>query len=180
MATDSTTGQPGLELIEKAKRLKDQGNVCFREGKVEQARERYCDAFVLVRSLGWPGFVPLVHEVAWRPVATELVEDLKKLTATLHLNEAACASRLQEHQRVVVHCGRAQLLGGMAVKLLLRRGMAHQALGSLDDAWDDLGRAAELEPTNLAVRTGIRKLTAAYAELGSLPPGESGEEDESG
>ena len=37
-----------------------------------------------------------------------------------------------------------------------------------------------MEPTNLAVRTGIRKLTAAYAGLGSLPPGESDEEDYSG
>ena len=65
---------------------------------------------------------------------------------------------------------------GLSVKLLYRRGTAHHALGALDDAWDDLGSAAGMEPANLAVRTGIRKLTAAYAELGGLPPGESDEE----
>ena len=107
----------------------------------------------------------------WRPVATEVVEDLKLLNLSLHMNEAACASRLHEHQRVVVHCDRAQLLGGMTVKLLLRRGMAHHALGLLDDAWGDLRKAAELEPTNLAVRTGIGKLTASYARQGGSPPG---------
>ena len=174
------TSTKAEEAISQGELLKQQGNKLFRLEQLERAMVLYAQAYSLVEDLVWPGKQSSGQVVGY-VVVDALVEPLKQLKLTLHLNMAAGLLKWKDYRSCMNHCDAAQavryLEGGLGAKILFRRGQACARLGLLEDAWFDFDMALGMDPTNQAIRQEQALLVEAYAREGLQPPGYSEDEE---
>lgn len=81
--------------------------------------------------------------------------------AIFYCNRALCFLKKKDYRAAETDCTSALSLDSTYVKALHRRGLARKELNQLRDAAEDLYRASELEPNNMAVRSDFNTVLAA-------------------
>jgi tetratricopeptide (TPR) repeat protein len=135
---------------EEARALKEEGNAAFRQGDLERAARLYERG--VFKFADWYGDEYATEE------EKALVHESK---LPLHLNLAACSSRLGNHAHAAAHASQVLQHQPRHAKALYRRGASLTALGDLDGARPDLELAAELAPDDAGVRRALRECRAA-------------------
>ncbi|KAL3145165.1 hypothetical protein ABBQ38_001764 [Trebouxia sp. C0009 RCD-2024] len=134
--------------IERAGKLKEQGNAAFKAGQLKFARNKYTKALRLADRL-------FDIETEEQAEAAAVVK-----TACL-VNLANCAHKEQQYGEALDWCNKALRESDDHVKALYRRAMAYTALGEFERAEQDLNKWKELEPSAAAdAAAQISKLRA--------------------
>lgn len=115
-----TRTQPSAESLSMAETLKNQGNLCMKEDKFEEA-------------------------VACYTKAIELSPD----TAVFYCNRAAAYSRLNKHQKAIDDCKIALEIDPQYSKAYGRMGIAYSSLENHAKAVECYRKSLELDPTNV-------------------------------
>jgi tetratricopeptide (TPR) repeat protein len=134
-----------------ALRLKEEGNTLFREGKPEEALERYREAVALSPTREGEGDVAgfAAHRAAF------------------HSNAAACLLSLGRFEECIEECDLALDLDETYTKAALRRAQALEGLEKWADAIEDYEDLLSHDPGNRAVRARLeaaREKEKAHAE----------------
>jgi len=131
-------GMSDEERIAEAESCKAKGTAFFKDGKLEQAKEKYLDAVYFIEDDG---------------------EEQKTLLLSCYLNGATMALKLEEYTEVVELATKAIGLDEATVKGFFRRGAAHMALGNFGEAKADLRQASTLDPKSKEVRDAFSECT---------------------
>ena len=138
----------------EAESLRQRGNALYREGELFEAAKLYEQA---------------VHKFADWYVEKFATDEERKMVHAVklpsHSNLAACSWKLGNHQHCVVHCTQVLNVEPDNAKALYRRGVCYTALSEFDDAKADLRRAAEVSPSDQAVRRALAELSARRDEF---------------
>lgn len=130
------------EKFEAAKKRKNQGNLCFKDGDFEGAVSRYVSA------------VSLADEV-YDSVTDEEKAELKELKVSSFLNLAMCCLKLNESTKAIDMCKKVLELDPNNVKALFRRAHALRNKKEFESAMKDLAKAQQIEPQNQDVSKAI-------------------------
>jgi tetratricopeptide (TPR) repeat protein len=87
-----------------------------------------------------------------------------QLKATLALNLAASNLKLEQYEKVKLHCTNALELEPNNVKGLYRRASAHVALKDFESAKKDLSALLALEPENALAKHLMKRVEAKFAQ----------------
>ena len=93
-----------------------------------------------------------------------LPDDVAAVYLSCHMNASQCALNAHEWPAAAAYATRAIKVDDRNVKALYRRGVARSAMGLLEEARDDLKRAATLDPKNAAVRRAWADLKQKFAD----------------
>jgi len=127
--------------LSTAQKAKEEGNECFRTGKIDKAIEFYTKALNLC-------------------TAKEIQEK-----SNIYANRAACYVQLYEPTKVIADCTESLTLVPMNVKALLRRGLAYESMDKMRLALDDFRKVMSLDPHNtVAIQTSSRITNALKAQ----------------
>ena len=140
-----------ISMDEKLKRIpewREKGNKLFKEGLHSRAAEIYAQALGCLEQL-------CLRE---KPGDTEWIE-LDKMKIPFLLNYAQCKLLDEEYYQVIKHTTTVLEKDPDNVKALYRRGKAHAAVWSPDEAVLDFKRALELDPSlKTCVNKELKKL----------------------
>ncbi|KAM3867840.1 protein unc-45 homolog B [Diretmus argenteus] len=114
--------------------LKDDGNMHFQAGDVDQAIDCYTKAIKLCKD--------------------------KKVLAVIHRNRAACYLKKENYTTAASDATKAIDVDAADIKALYRRCQALEKLGKLDMAFKDVQRCATIEPKNKTFLETLRRLGA--------------------
>ncbi|XP_074654263.1 peptidyl-prolyl cis-trans isomerase FKBP5-like isoform X2 [Tubulanus polymorphus] len=140
------------ELFAKATRYKTDGSVRFKAGDIRAAFALYGRALKWARLAG-PN--------------KDLNADESKLISNCYLNLSFCQIKRANFRDVIRNCSKALSIDGSNVKGLYRRALASAKLNKLDQAKDDLVRAASVEPNNRAVIDELAAVNKLLSESAS-------------
>jgi len=127
------TGEDGKPLT-PAQIAKEEGNVCFRLAKYDEAIQKYTKSISL----------------------TDNPED----KAILYSNRALSHAQLQNHEAVVQDCTAAVEIKPTA-KVLIRRALGYEMLEKYQKALQDMKQALELDPSAKVASEAVVRLTRA-------------------
>ena len=160
------------ERMAEASRCRDRGNAAYKAADSAEAMTQY----LMVRCRSPCSFLHHPSASTHSPPAHQglsyiddnmmaqlfgrYLDESSALKCALHLNVAAAALSLRQHDDALTHCRAALALEPKSVKALYRKGKAHAALGQDDAARESLNQAARLDPNDSAVRTALRELDA--------------------
>jgi len=153
---DRDTENPEVAL-QIAKEVREYGNQLFKEGKAEEALQKYQKS---IRYLD-------VHPVLPETSPPELENSFKALLAPLLLNSALAAIRAQPQSSgnamiAVTNATRAlnnlELNNADKAKALYRRALAHVYMKNEEQAEKDLVEASHLVPEDTAIATELTKI----------------------
>ena len=129
--------------------LREEGNTLYKEGKYSMASEKYFEALSYLEE-------QLIRE---KPHAKSW-HDIAKRKVPLLLNYAQCKLLMKEYTEVIRHTTSVLEIEDDNVKALYRRGKAHSARWDVQEAEEDLKRAAKLDASLVkAVEKELRSLT---------------------
>eukprot|EP01102_Stenamoeba_stenopodia_P001019 TRINITY_DN10916_c0_g1_i1.p1 TRINITY_DN10916_c0_g1~~TRINITY_DN10916_c0_g1_i1.p1 ORF type:complete len:532 (-),score=120.86 TRINITY_DN10916_c0_g1_i1:218-1813(-) len=137
----STKESNDMQSLERVKRTKDEGNSRFKEGKLSEAQLLYSNAF----------------EECLR-LETKLIKDFKSLKLALLLNLSITTLKMEQPNskekamEALKYADAALRLDPNGVKPLYRRAQALMAMERIEEAQADLIKAAQLDPTDGAIR----------------------------
>ncbi|XP_021750221.1 70 kDa peptidyl-prolyl isomerase-like [Chenopodium quinoa] len=137
-----------------ARGLKDGGNVCFKNGEFVSAGAKY-DRGLKLLCFGLPSNVE-DSVMFWN------------LAIVLELNLAACALKIHDYNQTKELCSLVLNLDGSNVKALYRRALAEIRLFQLEEAYEDLGKAAKIEPTNKDILRKLERLMGLRGQARKL------------
>ncbi|XP_059298086.1 70 kDa peptidyl-prolyl isomerase-like [Lycium ferocissimum] len=122
------------EKLEACEKIKNEGNVLFKDGKFQCASRKYEKA---------SKFIQFDHSFN---------EDEKCRAKTLrlscYLNDAACKLKMGEHQEASKLCSKVIEYEPCNVKALFRRAQAYLRINELEKAEIDIRKALEVDPNN--------------------------------
>merc|ERR1712232_201300 len=147
-----------VEIIQKAKSLKEEGTALFREKKFDDASTKYEDAAKLILD---------DDEMDDEGNNDEVVpDDDQELYTACWSNAAMCHLKTADNAAAIHASSQVLSVEGYAtnVKALYRRDMAYLNSGSLKEAKQDLMAAYKEDNTNKDVRKALAKLKEAHAE----------------
>ncbi|CAD7976092.1 unnamed protein product [Amoebophrya sp. A25] len=172
--------KPTEEKILAADRFREEGNKAFREENFGLAAVQYRKA--------------LLYFDYTFPETDELRSECDKVKLRVHLNMAACKTKLEDWREVLIQCRLALDVDANNVKAYYRRGVALTAQDQFEAAQDALNHAHKLEPQDTLVRqalAALRKKKSAYvaktksvakaalSSSGSILEGEGDEREDS-
>ncbi|PKI63886.1 peptidyl-prolyl cis-trans isomerase FKBP42 [Punica granatum] len=134
------------ERIGAADRRKMDGNVLFKEEKLEEAMQQYEMA---IAYMGDDFMFQLFGK--YRDMALAVKNPC-------HLNMAACLIKLKRYEEAIGHCGLVLAEDENNVKALFRRGKARAELGQTDAAREDFLKARKHAPEDKAIARELRLL----------------------
>lgn len=143
-------------LMHSAEVIRQAGNDFFKEGKLEEAAEKYATAVRYLKAIDiFPSNEAKVNE---------------KLIACYN-NESLCNLKLNRLPAARAAASAVLRIDADNSKALFRRGMASLASGDTDSAMDDLSRAHTIEPANTEITAKLaqakEKEKARNAKLAS-------------
>ncbi|KAF8909684.1 cyclophilin-like domain-containing protein [Gymnopilus junonius] len=159
---DQDTENPEVAL-QIAKVVREVGNKLFKEGKVEEALQKYQKS---IRYLD-------VHPVLPEGSPPELKDSYDALLAPLLLNSALSAVRARPQSTanaVIAITNTTRALNNLTLnnadkaKALYRRALAHIYLKEEDKAEQDLTEASHLVPDDAAIQSELNKIKQAKKE----------------
>ncbi|KAK4378108.1 hypothetical protein RND71_004404 [Anisodus tanguticus] len=131
------------EKLEACEKIKNEGNVLFKDGKFQCASRKYekeCNSFSSLNALK---FIQFDHSFN---------EDEKYRANTLrlscYLNNAACKLKMGEHQEASKLCSKVIEYEPCNVKALFRRAQAYLRINELEKSEIDIRKALEIDPNN--------------------------------
>ena len=125
---------PSIETSRTAKQI---GNELFLREKFDEAISQYTTA------------------IEYCPPDEEYHDELSKFYA----NRAACYTKFQSWDNVILDCTRALDLDERYIKAYLRRSLAFESLDRLEEALVDLKKVSEIDPSILASDRTLRART---------------------
>ncbi|XP_015056471.1 70 kDa peptidyl-prolyl isomerase-like [Solanum pennellii] len=132
------------EKIEACDKIKNEGNVLFKDGNFQCASRKYEKA---------SKFIQFDHSFN---------NDEKCRANTLriscYLNNAACKLKMGEHQEASELCSKVIEYDPCNVKALFRRAQAYLRINELEKAEIDINKALEVDPTNRDVKVMYKEL----------------------
>ncbi|RXH72890.1 hypothetical protein DVH24_012574 [Malus domestica] len=138
------------ERLEAAGKKKEEGNLLFKKGKLQQAGKKYDKAADYVSEDGNFG------------------DDESKLARTLRmlcwLNGAACSLKLNDFQEAIKLCSKVLDIEFHNVKALYRRAQAYMEIADLVLAELDIKKALEVDPHNREVKLIEKNLKRLQVE----------------
>lgn len=126
------------ERVERAKKLKEEGNQKVKEGKFKEARDQFYQ-----EGLTYIEDDPLDEEDV-----NETSRELKTLKVQLYSNLAICNVKLGEWGAAINNCNEALKIEPDNVKVWFRRASARLDYGLIDEARWDCAALLEREPLN--------------------------------
>ncbi|KHJ91336.1 putative flagellar protein FliS [Oesophagostomum dentatum] len=133
-------------MSKEALRLKEEGNVCFREKRYHKAIELYTQSLQL------------------------------EVTATVLANRAQSYLNLEEWAKAIMDCNRALEIDSKMEKVLYRRAHALEKVGLKASAYKDLKRCLEISPTSAVETMLKKLTGQLDAEVIDVPCVEKGDE----
>ncbi|KAK7075472.1 RNA polymerase II-associated protein 3 [Halocaridina rubra] len=127
-----------LSKVEKASRLKDEGNKFYSSGRLDDAIAKYTQGMALDPS-----------------------------NAILPANRAMAYIKLEKYEAAEADCNRCLKLDANYIKGYLRRGSSRLKLGKTRLAADDFKRVLELEPWNKDAKKELEKLDPSIEKFSS-------------
>lgn len=134
------------ERIEAADRRKLEGNVYFKDEKLEEAMQQYEMA---IAYMGDDFMFQLFGK--YRDMALAVKNPC-------HLNMAACLIKLRRYEEAIAQCSIVLSEDENNVKALFRRGKARAELGQTDAAREDFQKAKKLVPEDKTIAKELRLL----------------------
>ncbi|GAB6029698.1 hypothetical protein CHUAL_005421 [Chamberlinius hualienensis] len=131
----------GEVIASNSTKLKDEGNVHFKNGDYEKALSCYTKALKLKET------------------------NSSNEESILYKNRAACYLKLSNYEKAVEDCDKSLSLCPGDTKSLYRRIQAHEQLGRFDEAYKDALKWKQIEPKNSSVDAQLVKLYAKIQEL---------------
>ncbi|CAJ1339247.1 unnamed protein product [Effrenium voratum] len=139
------------ERLLQAAKEKEEGNVHFKAGSFQEAKEAYLNALYL---LGFEADCDQrSEEGVWLDAFRR--ETRQKVALACQLNLCQCLLKLEEYLAAVQSASAALELDGANSKALYRRGLAQLGAGEAKLARSDLAAAARLEPRNAEIRRSL-------------------------
>ena len=138
----SSAGTSEMDSV-NAMKLKEAGNKCFKTGNYSGAILSYSQALKEYNANGVD------------PVEAKVKEEM----AVLYKNRAASHLKLKSYQEALDDATKSLKLAPNDPKALFRRCQAHEHLGNLEDAFQDVKKVYELDPKNTAVQEVLRRLS---------------------
>jgi tetratricopeptide (TPR) repeat protein len=136
---------------EQALKLKEKGNIAFKELDYAQASLFYSQAVEILENL-----------VTETLATTSMTDDQKKLhdecrevLCVIYSNRAACALKLGDHQLALTDANACLVLDPENIKANFRKGLALHALGRYREACPVLGLALQREPKNQQIKSAL-------------------------
>eukprot|EP00871_Galdieria_phlegrea_P005774 jgi/Galph1/684/GphlegSOOS_G5420.1 len=142
------------EKLENATRMKEKGNHLFKSGRYKLAKKKYEK---IVNNLEFD-----VRNKS--DFNAEQKQQGKTILLQAYLNLAACEEKFGNVNDVVKQCNKALELDSINVKALYRRAGAYLRMAEVLLAENDLKRALELDPNNVAVKKKMRELRQVKTE----------------
>ena len=127
------------QKVENAKKLKEEGNACFKNGNLMDALAKYREAIMEIEDV-------------------EEVDSVKESLKLLNLNIATVTKKMERWQEVVKATTKALEYEENNVKALFFRGVAYRHLKEFASASDDLKAAIKLSPSDKAMRAEFEAL----------------------
>ncbi|XP_069145780.1 peptidyl-prolyl cis-trans isomerase FKBP15-1 isoform X2 [Solanum lycopersicum] len=132
------------EKIEACDKIKNEGNVLFKDGKFQCASRKYEKA---------SKFIQFDHSFN-----NDEKFRANTLRLSCYLNNAACKLKMGEHQEVSKLCSKVIEYDPCNVKALFRRAQAYLRINELEKAEIDINKALEVDPTNRDVKVMYKEL----------------------
>jgi tetratricopeptide (TPR) repeat protein len=136
---------------EQASKLKEKGNVAFKECDYAQASLFYSQAIEILENI--------VTDSTQGDNASEeyqkLAQDCKEVLCTIYSNRAACALKLGDHELALSDTNSCLQFDSENVKANFRKGLALHALGRYREACPVLGFALKKEPKNQQIKSAL-------------------------
>ncbi|EYB82548.1 hypothetical protein Y032_0357g3383 [Ancylostoma ceylanicum] len=182
-------------MSKEAVRLKEEGNVCFREKRYHKAIELYSQSLqveqsatvlgifhiflaVFILHRGAASYFCTLHESeSWIQTLQDVLPFLGYIHKCLCLaNRAQSHLNLEQWAKAIMDCNRALEIDSKMEKVLYRRAQALEKIGLKASAHKDLERCLEIAPSS-AVKAMIEKLANKQdAEVIDVPCVEKGDE----
>lgn len=147
-----------MSLEEKstmAPQLRQEGNMLYKQGRYEEAAEKYGVA------LGY------VEQLTLDRLEKQQDEDLKAMEVACKLNYAACKLKMKDYMEVILRCTEVLQKSPENVKAFYRRGQAHLEKGrELELAVEDFKRVLSLDAKNSEAGRGLREANRLIKESG--------------
>lgn len=124
------------EKVERAIILRTEGNALYKQGKHEEAGEKYCEALGCLEGLS---AMEQLNSPEWKK--------LQDIRLPLLLNYSQCKLLAQDYAEVIRHTTSALEYDPDNLKALFRRGKAHACSWNEVEAKSDFARVVELDPT---------------------------------
>ncbi|KPM35342.1 hypothetical protein AK830_g11219 [Neonectria ditissima] len=121
-----------LRIVQKLDRMKEEGNVEFKAGRLQQAIEKYT-------------------------LALDIDPSNKSMNAKLLQNRAQCRIKLKEYDEAVADCNRAIGLDPGYMKVRKTKANATGLAGKWEDAVNEWKSIQELDPEDRTIMKEIRK-----------------------
>ncbi len=144
-----------LTFLKKKKKKKKS---CFKNQDFKGALLKYHFAWLNIKGLGDSASSLMGASDAQSGLGVEEKETVKALTENLHLNLAACYLKTEQLTKCVSACTSALAVNNKSAKAYFRRGQAHLKLRNVDGAEKDLREAAQLAPSDVAIRKELQKV----------------------
>lgn len=138
--SQSSTKKGNETPLEQAQRFKNEGNVCFKRGKYDEAITMYNKAI----------------ETCPEEFATDL--------ATFYQNRAAAYEQLKKWSSVISDCSKALEYNAKYEKALLRRAKAEEIIKDYENCLDDITAVCLLQ--NFQVQNSLLMADRVLKELG--------------
>lgn len=126
------------EKVQAAYELKEEGNELFKNNATEEAIVKYKEALDF-----------FMHTEEWE---NELAEKKKNIEIHCHLNLSMSYNKIRDYANAIDHANKVLKLDKNNSKALYRLGVANMNFGFLEDAKDNLLKAAQLNPKDVEVR----------------------------
>jgi len=123
---------------------KEEGNECFKVGKIDDAIKHYTRALSLCGDS----------------------EKDKKTKSDIYNNRATCYVQLYEPQKVVADCNEALSFAPGNIKALLRRGFAYESLDKMRMALEDFQAVLVIDPTVSQAHQAVHRIKQALKAIG--------------
>eukprot|EP00899_Mesostigma_viride_P016446 jgi/Mesvir1/24802/Mv22055-RA.1 len=161
--TTATLGSMSLDdKLAFATRYKDAGNVFFKEGRLDWALANYKETLTFLQHGLGLGVEKSDGDSPKGP--RPLGEAAQHIMMKCYSNMAACHLKLGNFKAARDACNKGLETAPEEperCKLLFRRGMAQVSLGALSQAIDDLNKAANIDPSDAAIRRALLEAKAA-------------------
>ena len=134
---------------EQASKLKEKGNIAFKECDYAQASLFYSQAIEILENIVTGG------GGGDDEVLQKLHQECREVLCTIYSNRAACALKLGDHELALSDTNSCLEIDSENVKANFRKGLALHALGRYREACPVLGFALQKEPKNQQIKSAL-------------------------
>ncbi|CDO65746.1 FK506-binding protein (FKBP)-type peptidyl-prolyl isomerase [Plasmodium reichenowi] len=127
------------EKVQSAFDIKEEGNEFFKKNEINEAIVKYKEALDF-----------FIHTEEWDDQI--LLDKKKNIEISCNLNLATCYNKIKDYPKAIDHASKVLKIDKNNVKALYKLGVANMYFGFLEEAKENLYKAASLNPNNLDIR----------------------------